>query len=171
MLEAISLSHTFDNTLFEDVNLHLNPKSKTAILGVSGSGKSTLLHILSTFLIPTKGKVLYNGKSIYELSDSELLKIKRYEFGLIFQQHYLFRGFSALENLQLPALLTGSKIDNTILQELKIDKVINNQVSELSGGQQQRVSIARVMLKKPKIIFADEPTGNLDKDTANDVWI
>ncbi len=169
MLKAVNLSHKFDYPLFSDLNLDINPATTTAITGVSGSGKSTILHILSTLLKPASGEVIYNEKSIYNINENELLKIRRLEFGIIFQAHYLFKGFNAYENIELANVLSGHKINIELLKKLKIDHVMNQKIGELSGGQQQRVSIARVMSKKPRIIFADEPTGNLDKNTANEV--
>jgi putative ABC transport system ATP-binding protein len=169
MLKAIGLEHSFDYLLFHDVNLELKEKDKIAIVGSSGSGKSTLLHILSSFLKPNKGKILYQEKNIYSLKENEKIKIRRDEFGIIFQFHYLFNTFSALENIQAAAILANKKIDFELLKRLKIDDVINQNIQTLSGGQQQRVSIARVLTKRPKIIFADEPTGNLDKENANEV--
>ncbi len=169
MLIAKNLSHSFDYLLFKDVDLEIHPKDKIAIVGTSGSGKSTLLHILSSFLKPKEGKVLYKNKEIYSLKEKELLKIRRYEFGIIFQFHYLFNTFTALENIQAAAILSGKEIDFNLLERLNIKDIINQNIQTLSGGQQQRVSIARVLTKKPKIIFADEPTGNLDKENANEV--
>lgn len=169
MLKALNLTHKFDYTLFNDINLDIKPATTTAIMGVSGSGKSTILHILSTLLSPYSGEVIYNDRSIYNLNSNELLKIRRYDFGIIFQAHYLFKGFNGFENIELATILSGQKIDPKLLEALKIDKVINQKIGELSGGQQQRVSIARVLAKKPKIIFADEPTGNLDQATAKEV--
>ena len=169
MLKALNLSHKFDYLLFNDINLDIKPATTTAIMGVSGSGKSTILHILSTLLSPTDGEVIYNDKSLYKLSSDELLKIRRYDFGIIFQAHYLFKGFNGFENIELATILSGQKINLNLLKALKIDKVINQKIGELSGGQQQRVSIARVLAKNPKIIFADEPTGNLDQTTAKEV--
>ena len=169
MLKALNLSHKFDYLLFNDINLDIKSATTTAIMGVSGSGKSTILHILSTLLSPTDGEVIYNDKSLYKLSSDELLKIRRYDFGIIFQAHYLFKGFNGFENIELATILSGQKINLNLLKALKIDKVINQKIGELSGGQQQRVSIARVLAKNPKIIFADEPTGNLDQTTAKEV--
>ncbi|RXJ85951.1 ABC transporter ATP-binding protein [Arcobacter cloacae] len=167
LLQANNLSHKFDYELFKDLSLSLYKKESIAIIGTSGSGKSTFLNILSSLLKPTSGNVVFKSKDMYSIKQNELLKIRRDDFGIIFQAHYLFRGFSAIENLEIATLLSGEKIDQKLLKALNIDYVINQGVGELSGGQQQRLSIARVLTKKPKIIFADEPTGNLDKDTAN----
>lgn len=169
LLKSVGLKHSFDYTLFENLNLTLLSKQSLAILGVSGCGKSTLLHILSTLLEPDEGEVFYKNISLYSQNIDEKLKIRRHDFGIIFQSHYLFKGFSAYENIELSTLLTKQKMDNELFKKLKIENILNQKVGELSGGQQQRVSIARVLSKKPSIIFADEPTGNLDKDTANDV--
>jgi len=166
LLEAKDLSHKFDYELFQNINLSLNKKESIAIIGMSGSGKSTLLNILSSLLKPFSGEVVFNNKDIYSLKQHKLLNIRREDFGIIFQAHYLFRGFSANENLDIATLLSGNEIEDDLLKSLGIEHVINQAVGELSGGQQQRLSIARVLTKKPKIIFADEPTGNLDKDTA-----
>jgi len=169
MLFAKNISHNFDYPLFSNINLELQQQKSIAIIGKSGSGKSTLLHILASLLKPNSGEVKICNTDIYDLTNDKLLKIRRELIGIIFQTHYLFRGFSAKENLDISSLLINKKIDENILKELKINNVIKQNISTLSGGQQQRVSIARVLIKKPKIIFADEPTGNLDKSTANDV--
>jgi putative ABC transport system ATP-binding protein len=169
LLKATSLSHTFDYPLFEDISLILEAGESIAIVGVSGSGKSTLMHILSSLLRPLKGKVELFGHDIYQLDDKALVKLRRNDLGMIYQSHYLFKGFSAYENLEVATLLSGKVIDPVLLKRLGIDHVINQKVTELSGGQQQRVSIARVMSKKPRLIFADEPTGNLDHATALEV--
>ena len=169
LLKGVNLTHAYDYTLFENINLSIHEKESIAVLGVSGCGKSTLLHILCTLLKPNLGEVYFNEKEIYSLKDDEKIKIRRNDFGIIFQSHYLFKGFSAYENIELAAKLTKQEIDEKILQKLKIESVAKQSVGDLSGGQQQRISIARVLSKKPKIIFADEPTGNLDKETANDV--
>ena len=153
----------------KNINLEIKNSSCVILKGISGSGKSTLLNILSSLLKPSVGSVVFKSKDIYSQKQSELLKIRRDDFGIIFQAHYLFRGFSAIENLEIATLLSGEEIDKNLLKELNIDYVINQGVGELSGGQQQRLSIARVMTKKPRIIFADEPTGNLDSHTSKEV--
>lgn len=169
ILQANNISHEFDYPLFNNLNLELNPGESIAIIGASGSGKSTLLNLLSSLLKPKLGEVIYQDKDIYALKKRKLLNIRRNDFGIIFQAHYLFRGFSAQENLEVAKLLSGNEINNELLKELNIDFVLHQSVGELSGGQQQRLSIARVLTKQPKVIFADEPTGNLDKNTAQDV--
>jgi putative ABC transport system ATP-binding protein len=169
LLEAKGIGHTFDYTLFENIDISIRPGESIAILGVSGSGKSTLLHILSTLLKPDKGEVRYNGERMYTQSDKKLLEIRRKEIGIIFQSHYLFKGFSAKENLEISSLISQKRIDPQLVKKLQIEDTMQKNVSVLSGGQQQRVSIARVLVKKPKLIFADEPTGNLDRATANEV--
>ncbi len=166
VLTAKNIAHKFDYELFTNVNLELKEKESIAIVGRSGSGKSTLLHIFSTFIQPDKGEVTVLGKDIYSLSEEKTEKIRRYDLGIIFQAHYLFKGMTALDNIEIATLLSKEKIDNSLLERLEIQELMPQKIGELSGGQQQRVSIARVLSKKPKIIFADEPTGNLDKETA-----
>ncbi|EAJ5678760.1 ABC transporter ATP-binding protein [Campylobacter sp. IFREMER_LSEM_CL1846] len=169
LLKAENLSHSFDIPLFENLNFAVNAKDSIAICGSSGCGKSTLLHILSTLLKPQSGKVFYNNQDLYGLNDDALLEIRRKDFGIIFQMHYLFKGFLAFENIELASVLSGQNIDYELLKKLDIADLMNQKITKLSGGQQQRVSIARVLSKKPKIIFADEVTGNLDFKNALNV--
>lgn len=169
LLRAERLGHCFDYPLFENLNLILSEKDCVAVQGSSGCGKSTLLHILSSLLKPNLGEVFYRGKNLYALSEDERLQIRRLELGVIFQAHYLFKGFSALENIELASVLSGKKLDGEILKRLGIEELLSQKIGRLSGGQQQRVSIARVLCKRPKIIFADEATGNLDFDNAKNV--
>jgi len=166
LLEANQITHSFDYTLFTDINFTLAPYESTAIVGRSGSGKSTLLHIFSTFMKPNQGNITLFNDDLYSLKDDEIEALRRYDVGIIFQFHYLFKGMSAMENIEVASMLSGENIDDTILEKLEIKELMQKKVGELSGGQQQRVSIARVLSKKPRIIFADEPTGNLDKETA-----
>ena len=169
LLSAQNLSHTFEYKLFNDVSLELNSGDSIAIIGASGSGKSTLLHILSTLLSADNGIVSLFGEEVSSMKKKRLAEVKRDSLGLIFQSHYLFKGFSAYENLEVAAMLSNQTIEDVLIEKLGISECINQKVTQLSGGQQQRVSIARVLTKKPKIIFADEPTGNLDKKTAHEV--
>jgi putative ABC transport system ATP-binding protein len=169
LLSVTNLSQSFDYPLFNNINFTLQKHKSIAIVGVSGSGKSTLLHICSTLLRPNSGNVELFEKDLYALKDKEILKIRREDVGIIFQSHYLFKGFNTYENIELATLLNDTPIDEELLEKFGIKNIMHQKVGELSGGQQQRVSIARVLSKKPRIIFADEPTGNLDAKTAHEV--
>lgn len=169
LLNATNLSHEFEYPLFKDINISLNAHESMAIIGASGSGKSTLLHALSSLLEPKSGCVELFDENVYTLNKKELVQMRRNDIGMVFQSHYLFKGFSAYENLEVAAILSQNEVNEDHLDSLGIKEVINQKVTELSGGQQQRVSIARVLTKKPRLIFADEPTGNLDSETAHNV--
>ena len=166
ILQASNISHGFDYQLFSNIDFELDTHESKAILGRSGLGKSTLLHIFSTFIKPNSGDIRLFNRDIYSLDENEIEDIRRYDLGIIFQAHYLFKGMTALENLEIATILADTNIDESLIEKLEISDNIYQKIGDLSGGQQQRVSIARVLSKKPKIIFADEPTGNLDKETA-----
>lgn len=166
MLVAKNLSFAYDRPILENVSLELGAGETLSIMGVSGSGKSTLLHILSGFQKPQSGEVMILGNDIYRLAADKLLALRRNDIGIIFQSHYLFSGFNAQENLEVASLLSGEKIDHELLSLFGILEILPQNIGTLSGGQQQRLSIARILTKRPKIIFADEPTGNLDRETA-----
>jgi len=144
-----------------------------AIVGPSGSGKSTLLHLLAGLDKPSAGKVFINDQDIYELSENELSRYRRQNIGFIFQAFNLIPILSAEENIKLPVLMDGKKVDEGYIHELMdvldIKERRKHLPGELSGGQQQRVSIARALANKPSIIFADEPTGNLDSKNSKEV--
>jgi len=165
-LRAENLAHAFDYPLYADVSLELQGGESVAVMGRSGSGKSTLLHTLAGLIEPLEGRVELFGKDLYGMREEEKERLRRYRTGIVFQQHYLFKGMTGLENVEIAALLAKEPLDEEIFRRLEIDEVIGQKVSELSGGQQQRVSLARVLSKKPRIIFADEPTGNLDRETS-----
>ena len=120
-------------------------------------------------LEPNEGEVYLFGKNLYKQKNRELLRIRREDIGIIFQSHYLFKGFDTFENIELATLLNNTQIDDELMKLLGIFDLMSYKVGELSGGQQQRVSIARVLSKKPKIIFADEPTGNLDPENTSSI--
>ncbi|WP_289685119.1 ABC transporter ATP-binding protein [Helicobacter rodentium] len=166
MLVAKNLSFAYDRPILENVSLELGAGETLSIMGVSGSGKSTLLHILSGFQKPQSGEVMILGNDIYRLPADKLLALRRNDIGIIFQSHYLFSGFNAQENLEVASLLSGEKIDHELLSLFGVLEILPQNIGTLSGGQQQRLSIARILTKRPKIIFADEPTGNLDRETA-----
>jgi len=167
LLRATDLSHAFDYPLYQDVDLTLLPGKSVAVQGRSGSGKSTLLHTLSGFLPPLHGSVAILGRDLYAMDEGERELFRREELGIVFQAHYLFKGMTGRQNIEAAALLAGKQIDPALLEALEIDGVVDQKVGELSGGQQQRISVARVLAKHPRLIFADEPTGNLDKQTAH----
>jgi len=145
----------------------------TAIMGPSGSGKSTLMHILAGLDKPTSGEVTVAGTSIGELNDSQLTKLRREHIGFIFQFFNLLPMLTAKENIVLPLSIAGEKADAGWLEQLTgkvgLTPRLSHRPSELSGGQQQRVAIARALVSKPTVMFADEPTGNLDSTTSSEI--
>ncbi|UUV14629.1 ABC transporter ATP-binding protein [Clostridioides difficile] len=156
-----------------NVNLEINSGEFVSIIGPSGSGKSTLLHILSGLDNPTSGQVLLDDKDIYKHSEKELSALRRKSFGFVFQQFNLLPVLTASENISMPVLLDKKQPDKDYLNEISsllgIADRLNHLPHELSGGQQQRVAIARALIAKPDIIFADEPTGNLDSKSGSEV--
>lgn len=154
-------------------DLEIKEGEFVAIVGPSGSGKSTLLHLLAGLDKPSAGNVFINEQDIYELSENELSRYRRQNIGFIFQAFNLIPILSAEENIKLPVLMDGKKVDEGYIKELMdvldIKERRKHIPGELSGGQQQRVSIARALANKPSIIFADEPTGNLDSKNSKEV--
>ncbi len=144
-----------------------------AITGPSGSGKSTFLHILSSLEYPTSGEIFYGGKSLKAYNDNQLSILRRRRFGFVFQSYNLVQELTGYENILLPIMLDGKKPDreyiDKIIKMLGIEDRLEHLPSALSGGQQQRIAIARALANKPSILFADEPTGNLDKKSGNEV--
>lgn len=156
-----------------NVNLEINSGEFVSVIGPSGSGKSTLLHILSGLDNPTSGQVLLDDKDIYKHTEKELSALRRKSFGFVFQQFNLLPVLTASENISMPVLLDKKQPDKGCLNEISsllgIADRLNHLPHELSGGQQQRVAIARALIAKPDIIFADEPTGNLDSKSGSEV--
>jgi putative ABC transport system ATP-binding protein len=155
------------------VSLDIEEGRMTAVMGPSGSGKSTLMHILAGLDQPTEGTVTIAGLEISSMNDSELTRLRRRHIGFVFQFFNLLPMLSAEENISLPLSIAGEKVDRDWFEELLETVGIadrrTHRPSELSGGQQQRVSIARALLPRPTVLFADEPTGNLDSGTSQDV--
>lgn len=155
------------------VNLTVNKGEFLSIVGTSGSGKSTLLHMLGGLDRPTDGKVIIDGKDIFSLNDEELTIFRRRKIGFVFQAFNLVPVMSVYENIVLPIELDGEKpnqeLVNEIISTLGLSEKLEAYPSQLSGGQQQRVAIARALASAPAIILADEPTGNLDSKTTQDV--
>lgn len=157
----------------DGVDLQVENGEFVAIVGTSGSGKSTLLHMLGGLDRPTSGSVVVDGRDLSTLKDEELTVFRRRKIGFVFQAYNLVPVLSVYENIVLPIQLDGGKLDaayiNQVIGALGLKEKLNSLPSQLSGGQQQRVAIARALATKPAILLADEPTGNLDSRTSNDV--
>lgn len=178
ILECSSLNKLFkqgDSTVYavKDCNLKIAQGSFSVIIGSSGSGKTTLLHLLAAFEKPTNGTVFVHNKELYRMTESELANFRNKEMGFVFQNFNLLPILTAEENILMPAVIGKTTISKTYFLELcdclKLTERLNHLPHELSGGQQQRVAIARAMINHPRILFADEPTGNLDKKTASEL--
>jgi len=157
----------------DKANLEIAPNDFISIMGPSGSGKSTLLHLLSGLDKPTRGSLTYDGKDIYTCGDRELSAFRRKRIGFIFQQFNLLPVLTAKENIIMPLLLDKKQPDEAYLKNLtdmlNISDRLTHLPGELSGGQQQRVAVARAIIARPDVIFADEPTGNLDSKSGGEV--
>lgn len=164
-----------ENTVhaLDGVTLSIEPGEFVAVVGTSGSGKSTLLHMLGGLDRPTSGQVTVDGKDIFTLKDEELTIFRRRKIGFVFQNYNLVPVLNVYENIVLPIQLDGNEPDSgfidNIIETLGLSEKLANLPNNLSGGQQQRVAIARAIASKPAIILADEPTGNLDSKTSQDV--
>ncbi len=180
MVEVKGLKKVFATNInkvaaLKGIDLTIREGESLGIMGVSGSGKSTLLHILGTLDRPTEGEVLYRGENIFLRSDDDISAFRNKEIGFVFQFHYLLSEFTALENVMMPALVRGvetrraKEMAASILRRVGLLRRLRHRPGELSGGEQQRVAIARAIVLKPKMILADEPTGNLDLETGMSV--
>ncbi len=176
VLRAYGVSKKFKHgassvSVLKDISIEMNKGDFVAIMGPSGSGKSTLLHILSGLLSPDSGKVTINGNEITGMPDLALTKFRRRNIGLVFQDFNLIPTLSAEENILLPMLLDGTSVEpeyiNRLLEQLSISARRTHRPNELSGGECQRVAIGRALIANPSVIFADEPTGNLDSHNSN----
>lgn len=181
ILELQHIGRTFTKgktklAVLKNVNLIIYPGQLIALTGPSGSGKSTLLHIAGLLDTPTNGTLVLDGQNLKKMSDLKRTALRRHHIGFIYQSHLLLPDFSALENVMLPQRLAGASIKEAqtraeeLLTLVGLEKRLHHRSGQLSGGEQQRVAIARALANKPKLLLADEPTGNLDPVTAESVF-
>ena len=159
--------------ILKGIDLTIQRGEMLSVAGPSGAGKSTLLHLMGALDQPTSGQILYEGKSIIDLSGSELAAFRNQSIGFVFQFHHLLPEFTALENVMMPGLIhNGVRLKSeaeALLAEVGLADRITHRPGELSGGEQQRVALARALLMKPSLVLADEPTGNLDSKTSESI--
>ena len=174
ILKAENIFKSFQTTkkvkleVLKGISLEIQKGKITIIVGASGAGKSTLLHLLGGLDRPDSGEVYYDENDIFNFSDDKLAKFRNKNVGFVFQFHHLLPEFSALENVMIPQLIGGINLSNAkskseeLLSTVGLKERLDHKPAELSGGEQQRIAVARALANNPKIIFADEPTGNLD---------
>ncbi|NNE20444.1 MAG: ABC transporter ATP-binding protein [Myxococcales bacterium] len=159
--------------VLKGIDLDIGGGEMVTIVGPSGAGKSTLLHLIGTLDLPTEGQILYAGQDVTRLGSSDLAEFRNRSIGFVFQFHHLLPEFTALENVMMPGLIQGRRRFETrakqLLDEVGLSERLTHRPGELSGGEQQRVALARALLMEPKLVLADEPTGNLDSQTSASV--
>lgn len=181
LIQTINIAKTFldgNKTIdvLKDINFAIAQGDRVAIIGPSGSGKSTFLHLLAGLDFPTSGSVLMNGTKISDLSENTKCQLRNNSFGFVYQHHHLLKDFTVLENIMMPRIINRANILDAerdaleLLEMVDLQKRARMNVTKLSGGEKQRVAILRALINKPKILFADEPTGNLCQETAKSVY-
>lgn len=181
LLSAKNLCKTYNEgkmvtEVLKNVSFDIYSKSLLAIIGSSGSGKSTLLHLLGGLDKPTSGEIIFKSQQLNQLSEKEKAHLRNQEIGFVYQFHHLLPDFTALENVAMPLLISGAKPNDAkkramaMLESVNLVKRANHRSSELSGGERQRVAIGRALINNPALVMADEPTGNLDKTTADSIF-
>lgn len=181
LIETVDITKSFkteagDLLVLKDISCSVREGEMVGIIGASGAGKSTLLHILGALDRPTSGKVLFGGKDIAAMESNALADFRNHSIGFVFQFHHLLPEFTSLENVMLPGLISGvshvemEKRAAGLLSEMGLSARITHRPGELSGGEQQRVAVARALVQNPRVVLADEPTGNLDTATGNDLF-
>jgi lipoprotein-releasing system ATP-binding protein len=180
LIEARGVCKSFENEgsridILKDASFHMAPGETVAVVGASGIGKTTFLHMIGTLERPDAGELLFNEQDVCRLAPPALARLRNEAIGFVFQFHYLLPEFSALENTMMPALIQGTQKTEAaeaarrILVRVGLENRLNHRVSKLSGGEQQRVALARALVLKPKVLLADEPTGNLDRRNSDQV--
>lgn len=181
IIEARDIKKSFYKTkdkkieVLKGITLNVEERKITLIVGASGAGKSTLLHILSGLAYPDSGEVKIKGVNIFKMNDDKLSSFRNKNIGFVFQFHHLLPEFDALENIAIPMMINGTSLKEslqraeTLLELVGLKERMHHKPSELSGGEQQRVAVARALANNPSIIFADEPTGNLDSQNSNTI--
>ena len=181
LFQAKNLTKTFDNgtkiiEVLKGIDLTVSSGEMTAITGASGSGKTTLLQVCGTLASPGSGDLLFEDKSLLRLSSNDLAAFRNRELGFIFQFHHLLPEFTTLENVMMPARIAGVKPKNVhdkavnLLKQVELDHRLDHKITNLSGGEQQRTALARALIMQPKVLLADEPTGNLDSRSGEIVF-
>lgn len=181
LIEAVDVTKSFrteagELKVLKGINLSVSEGEMIGIIGASGAGKSTLLHILGALDRPTAGKILFQGSDVAKLDDDALAKVRNESVGFVFQFHHLLPEFNALENVLMPGLISSrpyAELETEakrLLAELGLSERLKHRPGELSGGEQQRVAVARALIQNPKIVLADEPTGNLDTATGKELF-
>jgi lipoprotein-releasing system ATP-binding protein len=181
LLEAREINKSFSTEagelkVLKGISVAIKAGEMVGIIGASGAGKSTLLHILGALDRPTSGQVLFQGRDISTLDEKALARFRNMSVGFVFQFHHLLPEFNSLENVVLPGMIGGMDVRETqerareILGELGLSRRMHHRPGELSGGEQQRVAVARALIRNPQVVLADEPTGNLDTATGNELF-
>ena len=176
MIKATNIEKSFDSLrVLKGIDIHVKQGEIVSIMGASGAGKSTLLQILGTLSTPDKGELIIDGENVTKLKSDKLSDFRNRKIGFVFQAHNLLPEFTALENVMIPAFIAGKNTKEArkdaleLLEEMGLQERKEHKPAELSGGEQQRVAIARALINKPAIVFADEPSGNLDSKTKEEI--
>ena len=181
ILKAIEIYKNYQNgpeviKVLKGISLEVNQGEVVIIIGPSGVGKSTLLHVLGSLDKPSGGDVHINGQNVFELDDQKLARFRNKNIGFVFQFHHLLPEFTALENVMLPGMMYNTDLERVksdalkLLGEVGLDNRLNHRPGQLSGGERQRVAVARALINNPKLVLADEPTGNLDKNNSESLY-